>query len=284
MLDSMEALLLAHEASVRLGCFVAVLGAMAAWEVLSPRRALSQRRSLRWTNNLALAAFGTLLVRIALPVAAVGVAEFTAQRGLGLLNALRVAPVWAFPISLVALDLVIYLQHRLFHAVPLLWRLHRVHHADLDFDVTTGARFHPLEILLSMLVKFAAVLALGAPAAAVLAFEIVLNATSMFNHGNVGLWPRVDRVLRLFVVTPEMHRVHHSIERLETDSNFGFSLPWWDRLFATYCAQPAAGHEAMTIGIDAFRDTRELGLDRMLLQPFRRDLGARFGEARREAG
>jgi sterol desaturase/sphingolipid hydroxylase (fatty acid hydroxylase superfamily) len=190
---------------------------------------------------------------------------------MGVFNVVGVPFAVAFVLSLVVLDLAIWLQHRLFHAVPLFWRLHRVHHADLDFDVTTGARFHPLEILLSMLFKLTVVAALGAPALAVLAFEVLLNATSMFNHGNVRLPASVDRILRLAVVTPDMHRVHHSIDPRETNSNFGFNLPWWDRLFGTYRAQPAAGHDAMTIGIGQFRAPRELWLDRMLLQPFRAD-------------
>ena len=184
--------------------------------------------------------------------------------------------------SVVILDLAIYLQHVLFHAVPALWRLHRMHHADLEFDVTTGVRFHPIEIMLSMLIKLAVVGALGAPPLSVLIFEVLLNATSMFNHGNVRIPLAIDRVLRWLVVTPDMHRVHHSILARETNSNFGFNLPWWDRLFGTYRAQPAAGHEAMTIGIEQFRDPRELRLDRMLLQPFRGDAG-RYPLGYREA-
>ena len=172
---------------------------------------------------------------------------------------------------MIVLDLAIYLQHVLFHAVPVLWRLHRMHHADLEFDVSTGVRFHPIEILLSMGIKLGVVAALGTPAVAVLVFEVLLNATSMFNHGNVRLAARIDRVLRWIVVTPEMHRVHHSVVPCETNSNFGFNLPWWDRLFGTYRAQPAAGHESMTIGIAQFRDPSELRLDRMLIQPFRGD-------------
>ena len=186
-------------------------------------------------------------------------------------------------LSVLALDLAIYLQHLMFHAVPLFWRLHRVHHADLDFDVTTGARFHPVEIVLSMLIKFAVILALGPPALAVLLFEVLLNATSMFNHGNVRLPARVDRVLRWLVVTPDMHRVHHSVDPRETNSNFGFNVPWWDRLFGTYRAQPQAGHDAMTIGIEQFRVPRELWLDRMLLQPFRADTSG-YAIGRRERG
>jgi sterol desaturase/sphingolipid hydroxylase (fatty acid hydroxylase superfamily) len=194
-------------------------------------------------------------------------------RGWGLFNLMAV-PAWVGVVSsVVVLDLAIYLQHVLFHAVPVLWRLHRMHHADLEFDVSTGLRFHPLEILLSMLIKFTVIVALGAPAVAVLIFEVLLNATSMFNHGNVRIPTSLDRTLRWIVVTPDMHRVHHSILSRETNSNFGFNLPWWDRLFGTYWAQPTAGHDGMTIGIEQFREPRELGLDRMLLQPFRGDAG-----------
>ncbi|MDN3721932.1 sterol desaturase family protein [Roseibium salinum] len=168
---------------------------------------------------------------------------------------------------MLALDLAIYLQHVMFHAVPALWRLHRMHHADLEFDVTTGLRFHPVEILLSMGIKLGVVMALGPPAVAVLVFEVLLNGTSMFNHSNVRIPAAIDRVLRLFVVTPDMHRVHHSIHPNETNSNFGFNLPWWDRLLGTYRPQPREGHETMTIGIEEFRTRRDLWLDRMLVQP-----------------
>jgi sterol desaturase/sphingolipid hydroxylase (fatty acid hydroxylase superfamily) len=183
----------------------------------------------------------------------------------------------------ILLDLAIYLQHVLFHAVPTLWRLHRMHHADLEIDVSTGLRFHPIEILLSMVVKLALVIALGAPALSVLIFEVLLNATSMFNHSNIYIPESVDCIIRWFIVTPDMHRVHHSIQARETNSNFGFNLPWWDRLFGTYRAQPAAGHEGMTIGIEQFRDPRELRLDRMLLQPFRGD-ASRYPIGERQAG
>jgi len=212
-------------------------------------------------------------VRAALPLAAVGVAAFASERGMGLFNLFHVAHPLAILLSVLALDFALYLQHLMFHAVPLFWRLHRMHHADLDFDVTTGARFHPIEIILSMLIKFAVILALGPPAVAVLVFEILLNASSMFNHGNVRIPAAIDRVLRWAVVTPDMHRVHHSINPRETNSNFGFSLPWWDHLFGSYRAEPQAGHEAMTIGIAQFRSARELRLDRMLLQPFRSEDG-----------
>lgn len=265
--------LFAYEPYIRLAAFGGVFFVMAAWEFIVPRREQVIGRGWRWPNNLGVVVVNTLLVRILLPTTAVGLALFAEARGFGLFNVIGV-PAWLGVVaSVVILDLAIYLQHVLFHAVPALWRLHRMHHADLEFDVSTGLRFHPIEILLSMLIKFAVVAALGAPALAVLIFEVLLNATSMFNHGNVRIPRGIDRVLRWFVVTPDMHRVHHSILSRETNSNFGFNLPWWDRLFGTYRAQPAAGHENMTIGIEQFRDRRELGLDRMLLQPFRGDAG-----------
>ncbi len=211
----------------------------------------------------------TLAVRFLIPLGAMGAAVLAQQHGWGLFNNLALPEWLAAALSVVALDLAIYLQHVMFHAVPLLWRLHMVHHADLDFDVTTGVRFHVLEILLSMLIKMAVVLLLGAPAVGVLAFEVLLNATSMFNHGNVRLPAWLDRILRLFVVTPEMHRVHHSVHVRETNSNFGFNLPWWDFLFGTYKGQPADGHEGMTVGLEQFRDERRADrLHWMLLLPF----------------
>ena len=269
----------ATEPLVRLGCFLSVFGLMAIWELLAPRRPQAIGRFLRWPNNLGLVVLDTVLVRLAFPLAGVGMAFLAQSEGWGLFNAAPL-PAWlAVPAAVILLDLTIYGQHVAFHAAPLLWRLHRVHHADLEFDVTTGLRFHPVEILVSMAIKLTAITALGAPPIAVLAFEVLLNATSMFNHGNVRLPARLDRVLRHGVVTPEMHRVHHSIERRETDSNFGFNLPWWDRLFGTYRAQPALGHDRMTLGIDRFRDRRELWLDRMLLQPLRDDPAASAQQA-----
>jgi sterol desaturase/sphingolipid hydroxylase (fatty acid hydroxylase superfamily) len=265
----MPHLLLDNEPLIRLGCFVAVLAAMAAWELLAPRRRQAIPRLLRWPNNLGVVALDTLLLRLVFPTAAVGLAAIAEARGWGLFNVLAV-PWWiGVPAGVILLDLAIYLQHVMAHAVPAFWRLHRMHHADLEFDATTGLRFHPVEILLSMGIKLAVVAALGPPAVAVLIFEVLLNATSMFSHGNVRIPAAVDRVLRRFVVTPDMHRVHHSVMPHETNSNFGFNLPWWDRLFGTYRAQPAAGHDAMTIGIEQFRDARELWLDRMLIQPLR---------------
>jgi sterol desaturase/sphingolipid hydroxylase (fatty acid hydroxylase superfamily) len=263
--------LLDHEPLIRLGAFTGILVAMALWERLSPRRHREFGRARRWPSNLGIVALNTVVVRLVFPVAAVGTALLAEARGWGLFQAPE-APTWvAIAASVILLDLAIYLQHVLFHAVPVLWRLHRMHHADLEFDVTTGLRFHPIEILLSMGIKLGVVAALGMPAVAVLVFEVLLNATSMFNHGNVRLPARIDCVLRWIVVTPEMHRVHHSVVPRETNSNFGFNLPWWDRLFGTYRAQPVGGHDGMTIGIAQFRDPSELRLDRMLLQPFRDD-------------
>jgi sterol desaturase/sphingolipid hydroxylase (fatty acid hydroxylase superfamily) len=259
------------EIAIRLTAFAAIFAALALWEVLAPRRALITGRWRRWPSNLGLVVVDSLLVRMLIATAAVGAALFAAGRGYGLFNLAGIRLSIATILGVLALDLIIYLQHIVFHKVPLLWRLHRMHHADLDIDVTTGVRFHPFEILISLAIKIAAVIALGIPAVAVVLFEVVLNATSMFNHANIAMPPRFDRVLRLIVVTPDMHRVHHSIVRTETDSNFGFNLPWWDRLFGTYRPKPAAGHDAMTIGLPIFRDPHELRLDRLLTQPFRND-------------
>ena len=259
----------AAEPQLRLGVFLGVLAIMALWELLAPRRRRDIPRVIRWSNNLALVVIDTIVLRLTFPILAVGLAIMAQERGWGLFNIFEV-PAWvAVVASVIILDLVIYLQHVMFHAVPALWRLHRMHHADLDFDVTTGLRFHPIEIVLSMGIKLAMVLVLGPPAVAVLIFEVLLNATAMFNHSNVRLPLAADRVLRLVMVTPDMHRVHHSILPEETNSNFGFNLPWWDRLLGTYRAQPAAGHDAMTIGIEQFRTPRDQWLDRMLVQPIK---------------
>lgn len=265
--------ILAVEPEIRLGIFLGVFAVMAVWEALMPRRGRTVSRWIRWPSNLGIVAVNTLLLRVLFPTAAVGLALLGEERGWGLLNNL-VLPTWlSLALAVLLLDFVIYLQHVMFHAAPALWRLHRMHHADLDFDVTTGARFHPIEILLSMGLKLAAVAALGAPALAVLIFEVLLNATAMFNHANLRIPEAVDTVLRWVLVTPDMHRVHHSVVPRETNSNFGFNLPWWDRLLGTYRAQPAAGHRAMTIGIEQFRAPRDLWLDRMLVQPFLGEAG-----------
>ncbi len=260
-----------YEPYVRLSAFASLLVALAAWELFAPRRNAALSRSKRWPGNLGVVLLDALLVRVLFPTTAIGLALVCEARGWGLFQALAL-PAWvSIPLAVLALDLAIYLQHVLFHAVPALWRLHRMHHADQDIDVTTGVRFHPIEILLSMGIKLGVVAALGTPAVAVLVFEVLLNATSMFNHSNVRMPLRLDRVLRWIVVTPDMHRVHHSVVARETNSNFGFNLPWWDRLFGTYRDQPAAGHDGMTIGIEQFRAVEEQRLDRMLTQPFRDD-------------
>ncbi|MCC6208577.1 MAG: sterol desaturase family protein [Gammaproteobacteria bacterium] len=258
-----------HEVAIRLGCFFGVLAVMATWEILAPRRALTVSKGARWSSNLGLVALNSVVLRLLFPAAAVGAALFADRQGWGAFNYLP-APGWLAVIaSVVILDFAIYLQHMMFHAAPLLWRLHRVHHADLDFDVTTGARFHPIEIVLSMLIKFAVILVLGPPVVAVVTFEVVLNAMAMFNHGNVRLPLALDRLLRLAVVTPDMHRVHHSVEDNEANSNFGFNLSVWDRLFGTYISQPRGGHAGMTIGIHRYRDPGQVShLPGMLALPF----------------
>ena len=265
----MNTFMLQHELAIRLACFFGVFCSMSLWELAAPRRRHTVSKPLRWANNLALVVLNSVLLRALFPAAAVGVAAFATQQGWGLFNYFAV-PLWmAMLVSVVLLDFVIYLQHVMFHAVPLLWRLHRVHHADLDIDVTTGIRFHPIEIMLSMLIKVVVILALGPPVMAVVIFEVLLNATSLFNHGNVRMSPALDRVLRLLLVTPDMHRVHHSIEEDETNSNFAFNLSIWDRLFGTYHDQPRAGHENMTTGIKNFREAKRcVWLPGILILPF----------------
>lgn len=258
-----------REPWIRLAAFAAVLLIMAAWERAMPRRTQSVPRAWRWSNNLGVVVIDTLLLRAIFPVAAVGAALLAEQAGWGLMNRTALPLAWSLPLTILALDFTIWAQHLLFHRVPVLWRLHRMHHTDLEIDVSTGLRFHPLEIVLSMLIKIGVVLLLGAPPIAVLAFEVLLNATSLFNHANVRLPPAADAALRSIVVTPDMHRVHHSWHAAETHSNFGFNLTWWDRLFGTYVAQPRDGHERMTIGLHEFRDLGDLRLDQLLIQPFR---------------
>jgi sterol desaturase/sphingolipid hydroxylase (fatty acid hydroxylase superfamily) len=261
------------EAWLRLAVFAGVFAAVALWELAAPRRRTLYTRGGRWPHNLGLLLVDVAASRLLAPGAVVAVALAAEQRGWGFLNAVSV-PWWmALGLGVALLDLVIYFQHVMFHAVPTLWRLHRVHHADQDFDLTTGTRFHPIEILLSIVIKCAAVAAIGAPALAVLVFEVLLNATAMFNHANASLPRWAERWVRWLVVTPDMHRIHHSVLHDESSSNFGFNLPWWDRLFGTYRAQPRLGHDAMEIGVDAFRSAEDLRLDHLLIQPFQNTPG-----------
>lgn len=258
-----------NELLIRLGIFFIVFGIIAITEIIVPRRILTVPKLTRWFNNLGLVVLNSILLRLLFPAAVVGMALFAKDQGWGLLNYYNL-PLWfTVLVAVIALDFIIYLQHVMVHAVPVLWRLHRVHHADLDYDVTTSLRFHPLEMILSMMIKIVTVLILGAPVLAVIIFEVLLNATAMFNHGNLRLPKGIDKVLRLIVVTPDMHRVHHSIEEDEANSNFGFNLPWWDRMLGTYRAQPVLGHEKMTIGYREIRDVKIcVSLPGMLNMPF----------------
>jgi sterol desaturase/sphingolipid hydroxylase (fatty acid hydroxylase superfamily) len=264
----MNKLLINHEPLIRFGFFFGILILMAAWERLAPRRPPQTSKSMRWFSNLGIVFIDTIMLRLLVSFSAIGTAIFAEKAGWGLLNNVALFYWLKVIIGVVILDLAIYLQHAMFHGLPILWRLHMMHHSDLDFDVTTGVRFHPIEILLSMGIKMIVVSLAGISALSVLIFEVLLNATSLFNHGNVRLATSIDRVLRFFVVTPEMHRVHHSVIIRETNSNFGFNLPWWDRLFGTYRDQPAAGHLEMTIGLSQSRDSKVLTLPWLLLLPF----------------
>ena len=261
--------ILGNELPIRLSFFFGIFAVMAVWEIISPRHALAVSKGVRWVNNLGLVFLNSFVLRLLFPAAAVGVAAVAEQQGWGLLNFYNVPFTAAVIIAVITMDFVIWVQHVMVHAIPVLWRIHRVHHADLDYDITTGARFHTIEIVLSMLIKFAAILLLGPPVVAVVIFEVMLNATAMFNHGNVKLPAGLDRALRWFLVTPDMHRIHHSVEDDEANSNFGFCLPWWDRLFGTYRDQPRGGHEGMTIGIHKYRDPKKVDqLPGMLALPF----------------
>lgn len=261
---------MATEDIIRLSFFVGMLAIIALWEIIAPRRSLTDSKRRRWFTNLCMVAIDTVTIRLILPVLPVGIASISGEHGWGLLNMVHL-PFWSkVVLAVVALDFVIYLQHVLFHFLPILWRLHRMHHTDLDIDVTTGNRFHPIEIVVSSGIKMAAVALIGSPVMAVVIFEVVLNATSQFNHGNIRIPLSIDRCLRFFIVTPDMHRVHHSIIPRETNSNFGFNLPWWDFLCGTYRSHPEKGHEGMTIGLNEFRNPATLTLLSLLVQPFTR--------------
>jgi sterol desaturase/sphingolipid hydroxylase (fatty acid hydroxylase superfamily) len=258
-----------YEVIIRLSFFFGIFASVSLWEIIKPRRILKLTRLIRWPTNLGLSFLNSFVSRVLFPSAAVGVAFFATENNVGVLNYYRVPPLTAVILSIIAMDFVIYLQHVMLHAVPALWRLHRVHHADLEYDVTTGARFHPIEIILSMLIKFATILILGVPMIAVVIFEVVLSSMAMFNHGNIRLPLRLDNWLRYFVVTPDMHRIHHSVEDNEANSNFGFNLSLWDRVLGTYRSEPRGGHAGMTIGIHEFSDPKwTTGLPSVLLLPF----------------
>ena len=256
-----------HEPGIRLGAFLGVFVVMALWEIVAARRELTAGKPSRWFANFSLTILNTLVIRLVFPIGAVGLAAVAADRGWGLFNNLDLPIAGEVVGSVLVLDLVIYLQHVMFHAVPALWRLHMVHHADVDFDLTTGFRFHPVEIMLSMVIKAAAVVVVSPPAVAVVVFEVVLSATSLFNHGNVRIPGALDAVVRWLVVTPDMHRVHHSVTTSETNSNFGFNLPWWDRMLGTYVDQPTLGHDHMIIGLEQFQDGRRQTLPWLLVLP-----------------
>ncbi len=259
----------ATDTLIRLACFIGALFALAVLEAAFPRRQRQVSRKARWPSNVGISVLNQLVLRLVMPATAIVLAAHMEQEGWGLFAQLT-WPTWIeLAAAVLILDLAIYLQHRVYHAVPVLWRFHRMHHADLDFDVTTGVRFHPASLLLSGFIKLGVVLIIAPSPLAVLVFEVLLNATTMFNHSNLGIPSGLDRLLRLVIVTPDMHRVHHSADPAETNRNFGFNFPWWDRMFGSYRAQPALGHEAMTVGLEDFRSADELRLDRMLSQPFR---------------
>lgn len=277
-----EEIIFKQEPLIRTGFFFGMLGVMGLWERLFPTRRPVVSKPLRWASNLGMVMLSTLLLRALFPLAAVGFAGVAASQGWGVFNILDLPGWLVILLSVMILDLTIYLQHVMFHALPVLWRLHRVHHADRDFDTTTGLRFHPIEIFLSMGIKISAIALIGAPPVAVLLFEILLNATAMFNHGNVSLPAFLDRMMRMVVVTPDMHRVHHSVIPRETNSNYGFNLPWWDYLCGTYRAQPAKGHLGMTIGLSEYQTTiRVAQLPWMLALPFWNPIDSRSSKDNR---
>ncbi len=257
-----------YELAIRLGFFFGILVIMFLWELIAPRRPLTVSKKARWVSNLGLVFIDSLVVRLVFPAALVGAALWVQERGWGLFNQFELSPLLRIIFGVLILDLAIYLQHVMFHSIPLLWRLHMVHHSDMDIDVTTGVRFHPIEIILSMIIKMIVVVLIGAPALAVMLFEVLLNGTSMFNHGNVRYSQHLDSLLRLIVVTPEMHRVHHSTIRWETNCNLGFNFPWWDRLFGTYRPQPARGHLEMIIGLDQYKEPQKLTFLWLIALPF----------------
>ena len=257
-----------HEPYIRLAFFATIFALVAVVELFAPRRTLVASQQKRWINNILLSLTDTIILRLVFPIFPVGVAIICSGKGWGIFNFIPM-PLWLAIISgVVLLDMVIYFQHRMFHLVPIIWRLHKVHHIDQDIDVTTGLRFHPLEMILSMIIKIIAVIIIGAPAVSVVIFEILLNGTTMFNHGNLYIPAFIDRIIRLLIVTPDMHRVHHSVIMKETNSNFSFNFSFWDRIFGTYLAQPENGHLQMKIGLTGYQESKYLQLWPMLIIPF----------------
>ena len=265
---------------IRIGSYVSILGVMATWELLAPRRKLTASKLCRWGGNLTIVVLNTVLARLLFMGGVVATAAMAQDRHWGLLNWVE-GPVWLeLALAIVALDFIIYWQHQVFHYVPILWRFHMMHHSDLDLDVTSGVRFHPVEIVISTGVKALSVLVLGVAPLAVVIFEIVLNSTALFNHSNVQMPVALDRVLRWSIVTPDMHRIHHSTDVRETNSNYGFNVPWWDHLFGTYCPQPALGQTGMKIGLEHLGPPVCLNLFMMLRFPFVTQLGRYANRAR----
>jgi len=269
MLENLVDSIIEKEALIRLSIFVTVFSLMALWELLAPCRELSIRKSRRWLNNIGLIVLNSIILRLIFPAAAIGVALYAEVNVIGVFNHFALPIGLELVICVVLMDFMIYWQHLISHFVPVIWRFHRMHHADLDYDLTTGARFHPLEMILSMLFKFLVILLLGAPVLAVFVFEVILNSSAMFNHGNISLPAGLDKWLRWLIVTPDMHRVHHSTIVAEHNSNFGFSLSIWDRLFHTYREAPAHGQQGMEIGLATLRAPGDcVQLPGMLLLPF----------------
>ena len=266
----MNNLIADSEATLRLTVFMTVLVILICLEIIYPRRKLKLPRMQRWVSNIGISVFNTLFVKLVFPIAGIGAALLAQHKQWGLLNNIEISHWIGVMLFLLVFDLTIYFQHRLFHAIPFLWRLHRMHHTDIDYDVTTGNRFHPVSILFSSIIKFVLIVLTGAAPIAVLIAEILLNATAMFNHSNLKLPIALDRILRLFIVTPDMHRIHHSVEETEHSHNFGFNFPWWDRIFGTYQARPGLGHETMEIGIRGFLNRRSASFLWLLIQPLMR--------------
>ena len=264
----METWLIANETIIRLSFFFGIFILVGVWELIVPRRQLNFSKPVRWYSNIGIVFFNSLVLKLIFPIMATGLAFFAMGKGWGLFNNIELPFFIRVVTSMLLLDGAIYIQHAMFHSLPLLWRFHRMHHTDMDLDVSSGARFHPVEIIISMGIKLSVIVVPGPPVTAVILFEVLLNFTAMFNHGDIYISPKIDRILRCFVVTPDMHRVHHSVSAKETNSNFGFNFPWWDTMFGTYKAQPEKGHSSMTIGISKFRNPENLHLHRMLIQPF----------------